>query len=103
IYRAPRYDITLNAALRQPIDWTALEDERILDGPIRPLKPPFMSGGTGDFLLLDRETFDEMRGFNEVYRAARIGIDRNFIVKALSSGIAIEDIGGPVYHISHPG
>jgi hypothetical protein len=67
------------------------------------LKPPLMGGGTGDFLLLDRDSFHELRGFNEVYRVARIGLDVNFVVKALSSGLAIRDIGGPVYHVNHPG
>ena len=44
-----------------------------------------------------------MRGFKEVYRVARIAIDRNFLVKALSSGVSIVDIGGPVYHFNHAG
>jgi hypothetical protein len=34
---------------------------------------------------------------------ARIGVDHNFVIKALSSGMAIRDIGGPVYHLNHPG
>jgi hypothetical protein len=62
-----------------------------------------MAGGTGDFVLLDRDSFLQVRGFNEVYRVARFGIDRNFLVKALSSGLTIQDIGGPVYHLSHEG
>lgn len=102
IYRAPRYDITLDDPDR-PLDFDVLEDPRILDSPPKALKPPFLSGGTGDFLLLDRDSFHEMRGFNEVYRAARFGIDRNFVVKALSSGLTMADLGGPVYHISHEG
>ena len=44
-----------------------------------------------------------MRGFNEIYRVARIGIDRNVLVKALSLGFPIADIGGPVYHVNHEG
>jgi hypothetical protein len=102
VYRAPRYDVTLGAE-PSSLEWEVLEDPRILDGPQRTLKPPFMGGATGDFLLLDRETFHELRGFNEVYRVARFGVDRNFLVKALSSGLTIEDIGGPVYHMSHEG
>ena len=34
---------------------------------------------------------------------AKIGIDRNFLVKALRSGVPITDIGGPVYHVNHVG
>ena len=102
IYRAPRYDLKL--ALDQThLDWNVLEDPRNLDGPERRLKPPFMPGGTGDFLLADRDTFHELRGFNEIYRLVRAGIDRNFVVKALSSGLSLTDIGGPVYHVSHVG
>jgi hypothetical protein len=106
VYRAPRHDIDLGVDLgdeRTAIDWPVLENPQILTRPVRPLKPPFFAGGTGDFILLDRESFHRLRGFNEVYRVARFGIDRNFLVKALSSGLSIEDIGGPVYHLSHEG
>jgi hypothetical protein len=102
VYRAPRYDITL-ADDRRDVDWEVLDNPEILTRPVRALKPPFFAGGTGDFILLDRESFHRLRGFNEVYRVARFGIDRNFLVKVLSSGGTIEDIGGPVYHISHEG
>ena len=51
---------------------------------------------------IDR-TFHGLRGFNEVYRAARAGIDLNFMVKALGTGIPITDIGGPPYHLNHLG
>ena len=102
MYRAPRFDIKF-AADYSSLDWDVLEDPRNLDGVPKQLKPPFMGGGTGDFVLMDRPSFHEIRGFNEVYRAARFGIDHNVLVKALSSGLSIEDIGGPVYHINHVG
>jgi hypothetical protein len=53
--------------------------------------------------LADRDTFHRLRGFNEVYRAARAGIDLNFMVKVYSAGVPIADIGGPVYHLNHVG
>ena len=102
LYRAPRHDLTLPAE-RPPLDWSVLEDPRNLAGPAHVLKPPYMGSATGDFVLLDRESFHEIGGFNEVYRVARIGIDRNILVKALSSGLRIADIGGPVYHENHEG
>jgi hypothetical protein len=102
LYRAPRHDIKL-AVDQSGLDWDVLEDPRNLAGPAHALKAPFMGSATGDFVLLDRDSFHEIGGFNEVYRVARIGIDRNLLVKALSSGIAIEDIGGPVYHVNHAG
>ena len=102
LYRAPRHDLTLPAE-RPPLDWSVLEDPRNLAGPAHVLKPPYMGSATGDFVLLDRESFHEIGGFNEVYRVARIGVDRNILVKALSSGLRIADIGGPVYHENHEG
>jgi hypothetical protein len=101
IQRAARVDIKLGidpAALT----WDVLEDPANQDRrPI--LRPPLFSGGAGDFLLADRETFHRLRGFNEVYRAARSGIDLNFLVKAYGAGIPIVDLGGAVYHINHVG
>ncbi|MGE0447346.1 MAG: hypothetical protein AB7P99_19140 [Vicinamibacterales bacterium] len=102
VYRAARHDLKLSID-QSHLDWAALEDPRNLDGPPRQLTLPYMAGGTGDFLLLDRATFHELRGFNEIYRLVRAGIDRNFVVKALSSGVPLADIGGPVYHVNHVG
>jgi len=102
LYRAPRHDIELPAGCKV-IDWNVLEDPAVLAGPAHRLKPPFMGSATGDFVLLDRASFHDIRGFNEVYRVARIGIDRNLLVKAMSAGIRIVDIGGPVYHVNHEG
>jgi hypothetical protein len=102
LYRAPRHDLNLPEDL-DAIDWGVLENPANLAGPAHRLKPPYMGSATGDFVLLDRESFHEIRGFNEVYRVARIGIDRNVIVKALASGLEIRDIGGPVYHQNHEG
>ncbi len=102
VYRAARHDLRVSLA-GTPLSWQTLEDPANLDGPAPQLNPPLMAGATGDFVLLDRETFHEMRGFNEVYRLARLGIDRNFLTKAFASGLEIADIGGPVYHINHEG
>jgi hypothetical protein len=101
VYRAARHDLIEGSDVPQP-DWGRLEREESLAGPPPTLKPPLLAGATGDFVLLDRDTFQALRGFNEVYRAARIGVDTNFLVKALSSGLRIADIGGPVYHVNHP-
>jgi hypothetical protein len=102
VYRAPRHDLKL-AVDQTNLDWDLLEDPRNLDGAARRLKPPYMAGGTGDFILLDRETFHGLHGFNEIYRLVRAGIDRNFVVKAMSAGLPLADIGGAVYHINHVG
>jgi hypothetical protein len=67
------------------------------------LKPPYFSGGAGDFICLARASFAQLGGFNEVYRLARIGIDGNFGVQALACGFRLVDVGGPVYHVNHDG
>ena len=101
IYRAPRYDIKIGAD-RSRLDWAALEDPaNHVRQPI--LRPPLFTGGSGDFVLADRQTFHDLRGFNEVYRVARAGVDVNFLVKAHGAGVPIVDIGGPVYHFNHVG
>ena len=101
IYRAARYDIKLGAD-RSHVAWDALEDPaNHVRRPV--LRPPLLSGATGDFILADRQTFHDLRGFNEVYRVARAGIDVNFLVKAHGAGVPIADIGGPVYHFNHVG
>jgi hypothetical protein len=102
LYRAARHDLKMTVDTSR-VDWALLEDPLTLEWPAHVLKPPLMGGGTGDFMLLDRPSFHTLGGFNEVYRVARIGIDQNFVVKALSAGISVCDIGGPVYHVNHPG
>jgi hypothetical protein len=102
LYRAARHDLKL-AVDPSNVDWEVLEDPRNLAYPPPTLRPPFMGGGTGDFLLLDRGSLHALRGFNEVYRLVRIGIDHNFLVKTLSEGLSIRDIGAPVYHVNHLG
>lgn len=102
VYRAARHDLTAGVDL-QRVDWTCLENPANLLRPARRLQPPYFRGGTGDFIALDRASFDVLGGFNEVYRVARVGIDGNFLVQALSCGLPIVDIKGPVYHISHDG
>ena len=101
IHRAARYDIKLGID-QSGLSWETLEDPRNHDR--RPtLRGPLFSGAAGDFLLADRDTFHRLRGFNEVYRAARSGIDLNFLVKAYGAGVPIADVGGPVYHLNHVG
>ena len=101
VYRATRVDVKLGAD-ESHVHWDLLEDARNQTAN-KPIQPPLYSGGSGDFLLLERDSFHALRGFNEIYRLARIGTDLNFLVKAYSSGFRIVDIGGAVYHTSHVG
>ena len=101
IHRAARYDIKLGAD-RSLLTWEALEHPgSYVRRPV--IRPPLFNGASGDFMLADRQTFHDLRGYNEVYRVARAGIDLNFLVKAHGAGVPIADIGGPVYHFDHVG
>jgi hypothetical protein len=97
LYRAARHDLKSNSDVSW-MDWALLEDERNWE-IVNRIKPPLFTNASGDFLLLDRDTYHRLRGFNEVYRTAKIHIDGNFCVKAHSSGVPLVDIGAPVYHV----
>lgn len=97
LYRAARHDLKSNSDVSL-MDWNVLEDERNWE-LVNRIKPPLFTNASGDFLLLDTGSYHRVRGFNEVYRTAKIHIDGNFCVKALSSGLRLVDIGSPVYHV----
>jgi hypothetical protein len=101
VYRATRTDVKLGAD-ESHVHWDLLEDPRN-HTTYKTIQPPLYAGGSGDFILVERESLHALRGFNEVYRLARVGIDVNFLVKAYSSGYQIVDIGAPVYHTNHVG
>ena len=97
LYRAARCDLKSLTDVSR-VDWAQLEDERNYD-TINHIRPPLFTNASGDFLLLDRETYHRLRGFNEVYRVAKIHIDGNFCLKAHASDVRLVDIGWPVYHV----
>jgi hypothetical protein len=101
VYRATRMDVKLGAD-ESHVDWALLEDARN-HVTHKTIQPPLYAGGTGDFLLLDRESVHALRGFNEIYRVVRVGVDVNFLAKAYGCGYRIADIGSPVYHTNHVG
>jgi len=96
LYRATRVD------LKSGLDTTNL-DERVLTDPrnqviVNTLTPPFFTNASGDFLLLDRYSFHALRGFNEVFRVAKILIDANFCYHAAENGVLLVDTGLQVFH-----
>jgi hypothetical protein len=97
LYRAVRVDLKDNIDCEQMV-FDVLEDERNYD-TINEVRPPLYTNASGDFLLLDRETYRQLRGFNEVYRPAKVHMDSNFCQKAYSSGVAITPLSAPVYHV----
>lgn len=97
LYRAPRFDLKEDIECDH-LDWAVLEDERNRD-TANLIRPPLYTNAAGDFLLLDRETYLTLRGFNEVYRLARVHMDGNFCLKAHSAGLALQAFDWPVYHV----
>jgi len=101
VFRAARVDFALGSD-HSRVTWDTLEDPAA-HARRSTLRPPLFAGASGDFLLIDRDSWHQIRGFNEIYRGARLGIDHNFLVKAHGCGYRIADIGGPVYHVNHRG
>ena len=97
LYRAARHDLKPDRDV-STVDWDLLEDERNCE-IVNQITPPLFTNASGDFLLLDCQSSHGLRGFNEIYRVAKIHIDGNFCVKAHASGLKIVDIGAPVYHV----
>jgi SAM-dependent methyltransferase len=97
VYRVPRIDLKDDIDCEQ-MDWNILEDRRNED-MINSILPPLYTNASGDFLLLDRESYAEVRGFNEVYRVAKVHMDSNFCLKAYTAGLTLTPIDAPVYHV----
>lgn len=101
LYRAARTDLRLGADLTH-VDWDLLEDPRNRVA-VNEITPPLYTNASGDFLLMDRLSYCRIRGFNEVYRVAKIHLDGNFCAKAYANGYELVDVGQPIYHLNHVG
>ena len=97
LYRTVRIDLKDEVDC-STIDWATLEDDRNYDH-VNTIEPPYYTNASGDFLLLDRDSYQELRGFNEVYRAAKVHMDSNFCRKAYSAGMRLQALDAPVYHV----
>lgn len=64
------------------------------------VRPGFYSNAAGDFILLDRQSYLDLGGFNEVYRVSKIHKDTNFCYKAYARGYPFSVLG-EVYHLDH--
>jgi hypothetical protein len=97
LYRVRRIDLKDDIDC-EPMDWSVLEDERNYE-TVNEIRPPCYTNASGDFLLLDRDSYARLRGFNEVYRVAKVHMDSNFCLKAFSSGLTLIPLDAPVYHV----
>jgi len=97
VYRATRVD------LKSGLDTTNLDEDVLTHHRnhvlVNHLKLPFLTNASGDFLLLDRYSFHALRGFNEVFRVAKILIDANFCYHAAEKGLLLVDTGMQVFHM----
>jgi len=100
LYRASRFDLDRQMA-RDGVSWDRLEDPRHLLRRNDPA-PPYWNEAAGDFLLLDRDSYHRLGGFNERVRFTKIHKDSQFCLQACHHGLALEWLG-PVYHIDHDG
>jgi hypothetical protein len=97
LYRTVRVDLKTHCGF-DTMSWDVLEDPSNCD-LVNEIQPPCYTNASGDFLFLDGETYRRLRGFNEVYRVAKVHMDSNFCLKAYSSGVRLEPIDAPVYHV----
>ena len=97
LYRSARIDLK-DGIESERLGWAVLEDERNY-AFVNHMKPPFYTNASGDFLLLDGDSYRELRGFNEVYRVAKVHMDSNFCRKAYASGLTLTPLDAPVYHV----
>jgi hypothetical protein len=100
VYRAVRYDIDRN------VDWRRCGEEIFADAQhhvrVNDLQPPDYGNSSGDFLLLTRNAWMALGGFNERVRFAKIHKDGQFCVNARLEGYRFEVLG-PIWHIDHDG
>jgi len=97
LYRSIRIDLKDNIDCDR-MEWRVLEDERNYD-TVNAVRPPLYTNASGDFLLMDRDSYQRVRGFNEIYRPAKVHMDSNFCLKVYSSGLTITPLDAPVYHV----
>ncbi len=97
LYRATRVDLASQRDCTNVDDGTLSDPRNQL--AIHVLEPPFLTDSSGDFLLLDRFSFHNLRGFNEVFRAATLHIDANFCYRARAQGLLLTDTGLNVFHV----
>jgi hypothetical protein len=97
LYRACRVDVTSLENGGLPT-FTMFEDP-LNHRVVNHIRPPYFTNASGDFLLLDRRTWHRLRGFNEIYRLAKVHMDKNFCYKCYGAGLELVDLGGPIYHM----
>jgi hypothetical protein len=98
LYRAIRVDLK-RAIGYQGMTFSLLEHpESFLRS--NGLSRGYYANAAGDFILMDRTTYVDLGGFNEVFRESKIHKDANFCVHARCHGLPVEVLG-VIYHLDH--
>lgn len=89
VYRAPRVDVRRDM-WRDSQSCDVFEDPRRVIG-FAGLADP------ADFILLDRASFHELRGFAELYNLNGRAMGQELVTRAAAVGCPAENLGAPVY------
>lgn len=98
LYRAIRVDIRPDLDFQRP-DADVLEDPRNVVRVNNDNQKPYYNA-CGDFILMDRTSFQRVRGFDENIRNARLHLDSRCCASAIAMGLRCRLLGH-VYHIDH--
>jgi hypothetical protein len=96
LYHAVRVDVRIGVP-PAAVSLDVLEQPRNVITRPRAPHPPLYVDGASDFVLLDRASSHELRGFNEIHPMARVDVD-DIVSKARLNGYPIQSLGAPVYH-----
>ncbi len=103
LYRAERVDVNPRVAGGRP-SGKAIEDQRNIIRICHCTQPPFDKppyvNACGDFILMDRKSFGQIRGFDESVRKARVHLDTRCCLTALARGLDCRLIG-QIFHLDH--
>lgn len=98
LYRATRVDIRNDLDFKNP-EQKVLESQKNLIRVNENGGPPYYNA-CGDFILVDRASMQDIRGFDENIRNARLHLDSRCCASAMTLGLQCRHIGH-VYHVDH--
>jgi hypothetical protein len=98
LYRATRVDIRSDLDFASPQAETLEAAENV--ARVNEVDVPPYYAACGDFILMDRQSMQRIRGFDENIRRARLHLDSRCCGTAMALGLRCRLIGH-VYHINH--
>jgi hypothetical protein len=89
VYRAPRVDVRRDV-------WRDSQSCDVFEDPGRVIGHAGLAD-PADFILLDRASFHELRGFAELYNLNGRPMGRELVTRAAAIGRTVQNLGAPVY------